>query len=255
MWRGPVIERQKQATAKERGKVFTIHAKLIAIAAHKGADPSQNPSLAEAIYKAKKENVPNENIDRAIRRGAGLEKWAATIEEVIYEWYGAGGVAVIIKALTDNRNRTAPSMRHAFSKCGGSLGEAGSVSHFAFKFVGLIQISGPLSERLEEVIIESGAEDYYWEQDTVHIQTDWHKLSQVVSHLKKEWLDVLSYRGEYLPNNMVELTEFDKALKVHILIETLEEDEDVESVWHNATFSSNIQAEILAHLESQRFRT
>jgi transcriptional/translational regulatory protein YebC/TACO1 len=93
------------------------------------------------------------------------------------------------------------------------------------------------------------------EHDTVHIQTDWHKLSQVVSHLKKEWLDILSYRGEYLPNNTVELTEFDKALKVHTLIETLEEDEDVESVWHNASFPANIQAEILTHLESQRFRT
>lgn len=255
MGRGPVIERQKQATAKERGKVFAIHGKLIAIAAAKGADPTQNVALADAIYKAKKENVPNDNIDRAIKRWAGLEKWVAAIEEVVYEGYGAGGVAVIIKALTDNRNRTAPSMRHAFSKCGGSLGETGSVSNFAFKFVGQIQIPGPINEALEEIIIESGADDYQSEWDIIYIQTSWHELWHVTAFLKGKGVEILASHGEYLATNTTELSEFDKALKVHILIETLEEDEDVEAVWHNAVITPEIQAEIIKHLESHRFRT
>lgn len=128
--------------------------------------------------------MPNENIDRAIKRGAGLEKGAAAIEEIVYEGYGAGGVAVIVKALTDNRNRTAPSMRHAFTKCGGSLGETGSVSHFAFKFVGEIQLPGPISEKMEEIIMDSGSDDYHEEDGIVYVQTDWHELAHVVSFLK-----------------------------------------------------------------------
>lgn len=211
--------------------------------------------MADAIYRAKKENVPNDNIDRAVKRGAGLEKGSAAIEEVVYEGYGAGGVAVIVKALTDNRNRTAPSMRHAFSKCGGSLGETGSVSNFAFRFVGEIQIPGPMTDALEEMIMESGADDYQSEGDIVYIQTVWQELAHVTAFLKGKGIEILSSRGEYLPTNTIELSEFDKALKVHTLIETLEEDEDVESVWHNADITPDIQAEIVKHLESHRFRT
>lgn len=178
MWRGPVIERQKQATAKERGKVFAIHAKLIAIAAAKWADPSQNAALAEAITKARKENVPNDNIDRAIKRWSGQEKGAAQIEEVTYEGYAAGWVAVIIKALTDNRNRTAPNIRHAFSKCSANLGETGSVSNFAFRYVGEIVISWTLNEAIEEIIMESGASDYFEQSGELIIITQWSDFAK-----------------------------------------------------------------------------
>jgi YebC/PmpR family DNA-binding regulatory protein len=255
MWRGPVIERQKQATAKERWKVFAIHAKLIAIAAAKWADPSQNAALAEAIAKARKENVPNDNIDRAVKRGSGQEKGAAQIEEVTYEGYAAGWVAVIIKALTDNRNRTAPNIRHAFSKCSANLGETGSVSNFAFRYVGEIVISWTLDEAMEEIIMESGASDYFEQSGELIIITQWNDFAKVRNFLVSQWLEITSAEGTYLPTTTVEVSEFDKALKVHTLIETLEEDEDVEAVWHNALIPQNLQEEIIAHIESHRFRT
>ncbi len=242
-------------SAKTRGKAFTIHAKLISIAASRGADPTLNTALAEAITKAKKDNVPNDNIDRAIQRGAGLEKGAVAIEEVLYEGYGAGGVAIIIRALTDNRNRTAPSIRHAFSKCGGSLGETGSVSNFAFRFIGQIIIAGRLTDIIEEQIMESGAADYREEDDTIIIETAWHEFTKVRDFLLSKNLILVESGGTYIPTTLVELGEFDKALKVHSLIETLEEDEDVESVWHNASIPEDIQKQILEQLEHNRFRT
>jgi transcriptional/translational regulatory protein YebC/TACO1 len=129
-----VVAGKKEANAKVKAKVNTLHAKLISIAAEKGADPSLNSTLADAIHSAKKDGVTADVIERAIKRGAGLDKDALKVEEVFYEGYGPGGVALIVRSLTDNRNRTAPNMRHIFSAFGGNLGETGTVSNFAFDF-------------------------------------------------------------------------------------------------------------------------
>jgi YebC/PmpR family DNA-binding regulatory protein len=255
MGRGPVIERQKQLNAAARGKSFTLHAKLVAIAAAKWADPLDNPSLAEAIYKAKKDNVTNEVIDRAIARGAGLNAGESMIESVVFEGYAAGGVAIVATALTDNRNRTVSSVRHAFSKCGANLGESGSVTSFAFRFAGQMILAGDLTEGIEEDIIESGAQDYHVSEEGVIVECAWTEFAQIKKFFTQKWYTLLESGGEYMPTNTVELTEFDKALKVHTLIATLEEDEDIEFVWHNAIIPADIAAQITTHLESNRFRT
>ncbi|HRI36115.1 MAG TPA: YebC/PmpR family DNA-binding transcriptional regulator [bacterium] len=124
------IKARKGAQDKIRGKTFTIHAKLIALAAQRGGDPDKNPTLAEAIFNAKKANVPADNIDRAVKKGTGEDKNAETILELYYEGYAPGGVGVIVRTLTDNKNRTASNMRHAFSKYGGNLAETGAVSSY-----------------------------------------------------------------------------------------------------------------------------
>ncbi|MBP9812746.1 YebC/PmpR family DNA-binding transcriptional regulator, partial [Candidatus Gracilibacteria bacterium] len=172
MGRGPTVQAQKDKNAKVKAKVNTLHAKLISIAAEKGADISQNNALADVIHAAKKDGVTADVIDRAIRRGAGLDKESAKVEEIIYEGYAPGGVAVIVRALTDNRNRTAPSIRHIFSAYGGSLGETGTVSNFAFAFHGVIVIREyKSSEELELAVMETSAEDYRIEDDVATIYT------------------------------------------------------------------------------------
>lgn len=122
MGRGPVMAQKKEKNAQAKGKIFTLHAKLIALAAQRGGDPSLNPALFEAIAKAKKDNVPNDNIDRAVKKGSGASG-EGSVESIIYEGYAPGGVAIVVKCLTDNRNRTAANMRHIFSHAGGSLAE------------------------------------------------------------------------------------------------------------------------------------
>jgi YebC/PmpR family DNA-binding regulatory protein len=125
---------KKAASALQKGKIYGMHSKLISLAAKGGPNPLENPTLFTAIEKAKKDSVPKDVIDKAIRRGAGLDKDAAAIEDIIYEGTGAGGIAIIVRALTDNRNRTASSFRSYFSKNGGNLGETGSLSNHMFKY-------------------------------------------------------------------------------------------------------------------------
>lgn len=242
--------------AKSRGKVFSIHAKLIALAAQRGSDPLKNPHLADAITAAKKDNVPADNIERAVRRGAGLDKDAAQIEEIYYEGYGPGGVAIIAKGLTDNRNRTAPNVRHVFSKYGGALGETGSVSNFAFRHKGVAYF-GPIHDvaAFEEAIMASDAEDYGIEPEGARVICDSKKLAAVVSAMKTAGFVPEEHGFEYLPNAEVDPGEFDKAFKVYRLVNDLEEDEDIEKVWHNAIISDETVEKIEAALESSRFRT
>jgi len=161
MWRWPTVAWQKEASAKAKSKTYAIHSKLIAIAAEKWADPGQNNSLADAIHTAKKDGVTADVIDRAIKRGAGLDKDNIKVEEIFYEWYAPGGVALIIRALTDNRNRTAPSIRHIFSAFGGNMGETGSVSNFLFDYKGQITVARPTDmDAFEMAILDTEAEDY-----------------------------------------------------------------------------------------------
>ena len=146
-------------------------------------------------------------------------------------------------------------MRHIFSKCSGTLGETGSVSNFAFRFVGLITLAGALTAELEEILIESWASDYRAISEGIEVETEWSQFAQVKKYLTSKNIEIVSSGGEYVSTNSVELTDFDKALKVYTLVESLEEDEDVESVWHNSVIPESLSTQILEHVERNRFRT
>lgn len=258
MWRWPVIERQKALMSALRWKVFTIHAKLIAMAAQKWWDPSKNPTLYEAIEKAKKDNVPAENIARAIRKWTWEDKEWVQIQEVYYEGYWIWWVWIIAKTLTDNRNRTTSSVRHIFSKYGWSLGETWSVSNFAFKFMGVcvVDLWNNNMDDIEEDIINSWAADYALEDEkNVRILSEKQDLASVVKYLKEKWLNVTQFSLEYIATNMISITDFDKALKIIKLVEDLEEDEDVEKVWYNYDISDELQNQAIEAIEKAKFRT
>jgi len=218
-----------------------------------------NPSLYDAVEKAKKANVPADNIDRAIKKGSGADKDSAEISEIIYEGYAPGGVAVVVKALTDNKNRTAKNMRHDFSQYGGNLGETGSVSSFAFKYQGYVEVlSGAHSmDQLEEWIIESGASDYEFLDDNqkVRISTERADLMSAVKFLKEKGVAIESYGLEYYAINTVELDDPEKILKLYALLATFEDDDDVEQVWHNADVSPELWQQAEEAMNKTRFRT
>jgi YebC/PmpR family DNA-binding regulatory protein len=256
MWRWPTVQAQKDKNAKVKAKVNTLHAKLISIAAEKWADISQNNALADVIHAAKKDGVTADAIERAIKRGAWLDKDSAKVEEIIYEWYAPGGVAVIVRALSDNRNRTAPSIRHIFSAYGGSLGETGTVSNFAFDYRGVILLREfSNAEELELAIMETSAENYeiLWTEAT--ITTDRTKLSEVRKSLEGSGYMIEKASFEYIPKNYIEVTDFDAALKIYKMLEEFDEDEDVEVVWNNADISDALWKEVEAKVEASKFRT
>lgn len=186
-----------------------------------------------------------------------MDKDAAQIEEVTYEGYAPGGVAVVAKALTDNRNRTAPNVRHAFSKHGGSLGETGSVSHFAFRYKGVVACPVPSdkTDAFEEAVMSADAEDYSLSDGSARVVCDPKNLAAVAESLRSAGFPAESAKFEYLSNAEVDLDDFEKAFKVHRLISDLEEDDDIEAVWHNAAISDAMAARIEEALESSRFRT
>jgi YebC/PmpR family DNA-binding regulatory protein len=256
MWRWPTVAWQKEASAKAKSKIYNIHSKLITIAAERGSDPSINGSLADAIHSAKREWVTSDVIERAIKRGAGIDKDASKVEEVYYEWYAPGGVAIIVKALTDNRNRTAPSMRHIFSAFGGSLGETGSVSNFAFDFGGEIHIQKPDNmETLETTILETNAQDYSEDNNEIIIITNREDYMSVKWALEKAGFIVNSASIGYRAKNYTEVTEMDNALKIYKMLEEFEADEDVETVWNTADISDTLWKEVTDFVQSKKFRT
>lgn len=257
MGRGPVIQQKKEAAANERGKVYGIHSKLIALAAQGGTDEALNPALANAIASAKKASVPTDIIERAIRRGSGQDKDASAVEAILYEGYGPGGVGLIVRALTDNRNRTAPNMRHIFSAFGGSLGETGSVSNFLFSYHGVIEvdISALGVIWFEGMILETDAEDYTIEWEYATVLTDRSALHTTSERLSHEGCIIRSASLEYKANTYVKVTDFDKALKIYKMLEAFEEDEDVEKVWNNADVSDALWQEVETFIESKKFRT
>lgn len=256
MWRWPVVAAAKEKNAKAKAKINTLHAKLIAIAAEKWSDISLNTSLADAIHSAKKDGVTADVIDRAIKRWAWLDKDSQKVEEIIYEWYAPGWVAIIVRALSDNRNRTAPNMRHIFSAYGGSLGETGTVSNFAFDYRGVISLTEySNSDELEMAIMETSAEDYTLEWSEARITTDRTKLSEVRKSLEESGYKIEKSSFEYLPKNYIEVTDFDIALKIYKMLEEFHEDEDVEVVWNNADISDALWKEVEMKVESSKFRT
>jgi len=227
------IKRKKEKTDAGRAKIFTkIGRELAVIVREGGPDPSVNNRLRDCIAKAKVNNVPNENIDRIIKKAAG-EGDTSSYEEITYEGYGPSGVAVIVKTLTDNRNRTAADIRHHFDKYGGNLELPNSVM-FMFNKQGLIVIEaeGKNEEAVFEAAIESGANDFMLCDDVFEITTDPNVLGAVRDALQAKGFTAISAEVEYAP---VTLTTLDEAatIKMQKLLDMLEENDDVSDVFHN----------------------
>lgn len=230
------IERRKNAQDAKKGKVFMKAAKDIFIAAKQGGgDPEMNPSLRIAIDKAKATNMPNENIDRAIKKATG-DLDGANYEEVIYEGYGPGGVAVMVELLTDNKNRAAADVRHAFTKQTGNLGENGCVS-FMFERKGYIVIEKSTTAADEDTIllvaIESGAEEMETSEDIFEIYTSVEDFQEVKANLLEQAYKLETAEVVMFPQTYTDLSEKDSEL-MEQLIATLEDLEDVQEIHHNA---------------------
>ncbi|NLN14947.1 MAG: YebC/PmpR family DNA-binding transcriptional regulator [Tissierellia bacterium] len=229
------IKNKKGKEDAKRGKIFTKLARTIMVAVREGGpDPEFNPALKAAIDKAKAANMPNDNIERAIKRGAG-ETDGQNFEEIIYEGYGPAGIAVFVECLTDNRNRTAPEIRHAFDKAGGNLGQSGSVT-FMFDRKGLIAIERDDSideDELTMLAIELGAEDFEAEEEGFEIITAPEDFDRVRNGLSEAGYKFAMAELTYIPQNTVTLTDPEDIKKMEKLIDMLEDNDDVQAVHHN----------------------
>ena len=236
------IKHKKGALDAQRGKIFTRHAKLIAIAARNGGDVDSNPSLRAAIDNAKADNVPNMNIDRAVKKGSGQGKDAVAYEEIFYEGFGPRGIAVYIHAITDNRNRASSELKTVLSRHGGGMGATGS-SSWIFDKKGLITI--PLAnvsdlDELEMKIIDAGADDIKKENDYLDVYTNFASFAQVRANLLKMGVKIESGEITYIPKQTVKITDEDEARKVLNMIESLEENDDVNDVFANFDIDDEI---------------
>lgn len=231
---GTIINRKSKQDAK-KAKIYTKLARLITVAAREGGgDIEYNANLKNAIDKAKLQNMPNDNIDRAIKKGTG-ELGSDEYEEFIYEGYGPNGVAVIVEVLTDNRNRTAGEVRHAFDKNGGNLGSPGCVS-FMFDRKGQIIIEKNEDideETLMMEALEAGAEDFVSEEDAFEIITTTEDFSNVKDGLEKEGYKFVEANIAYLPQTLTKLDNDEDVDKMNKLIDMLEDNDDVQEVHHN----------------------
>lgn len=233
------IKRQKARVDAKRGKTFTQLSRAIIVAARQGLpDPDANFQLRSAVDKAKAAGIPNENIERAIAKGAGTYvSDDSNFEEIRYEGYGPGGVAILIEALTDNRNRTAADLRAAFSKNGGNLGETGCVS-WMFKQRGVVRISGAIDEEiLLDVSLISGAENYELidSEDTqaAEVFTEISNLEKLHKTLAKEGFNVVEAELRWLPENTIEIRDQEQAQSLFKLLDALESLDDVQNVTAN----------------------
>ncbi len=240
------IKHKKAATDAKRGKLFTKLARAITVAAREGGgDPAGNHTLAAAIEKAKGYSMPKDNIQRAIDRGTG-EGDAGAIERVVYEGYGPGGAAVLVDALTDNRNRTGAEVRNIFDKQGGSMGEPGSVA-WQFERKGLVMVDGArYGEDDLMAAIDAGAEDVAAEDDTLKVTSDPASLTAVREALEDAGVDVESAELAMEPKSVVEVTEPAEARRLVRLIDALDDHDDVDEV--HANF--DIAAELLEEAEA-----
>ncbi len=235
------IKRQKAVVDAKRGKTFTQVSRAIIVAARSGVpDPALNFQLRTAIEKAKAAGIPNENIERAIAKGAGTFGGDNTsLEEIRYEGYGSGGVAILIEALTDNRNRTAADLRVAFSKNGGNLGETGCVS-WMFQQKGVCVVQNVVDEeQLLEASLEADAESYETDDEIGEVFTEVANLENLSQTLKAKGFQVTDVELRWIPSNSVEVTEPDQARSLLKLIDTLEGLDDVQNV--TANFDMNEQ--------------
>ena len=228
------IKHTKGKNDAARAKVFTKLGKVIGVAVKLGgADPVMNPALRDAINKAKANNMPNDNIERSIKRATG-EGNSEHYETIFYEGYGVGGSAVIVETLTDNKNRTAGEMRHIFDKFGGSLGTSNSVS-FMFDRKGIIAIEKSntfTEEQLFEWILEAGADDMQISEDGYEVITSTSEFSNVKTYLEQKNVTFVSAEVEYIPNNYLTLPE-EKLATFERMLEKFDDNDDVQNVYHN----------------------
>lgn len=228
------IKRKKEKTDQQRAKVFTkIGRELAVVVKNGGPDPNVNSKLKDVIAKAKAANVPNDNIDRIIKKAAG-ETGGNNYEDIVYEGYGPCGVAVIVQALTDNRNRTAGDLRHYFDKFGGNMGQPGSVM-FMFNRQGVITIDaeGLDEDTVMEAALDAGAEDFSAEDGIFEITTAANDMGAVRDALEAAGYSFLSAEVAYVPSTTTALTDPDDITKMEKLIDILEENDDVQDIWHN----------------------
>ena len=228
------IKRKKEKADGAKAKIFTKIGREIAIAVREGgSNPDVNGKLRDVIAKAKANNMPNDNITRSIKKAAG-ELGNVDYEQITYEGYAPGGVAVIVEALTDNRNRTAADVRHAFDKFGGNLGTTGCVS-FMFNKKGVIAIE---RESLDEDTVmsdalEAGAADFAADEDVFEITTEPDDFSGVREDLEKKGYEFVSADVEMVPDTYTTITDEDTIVKMQKMLDLLEDNDDVQNVWHN----------------------
>lgn len=238
------IQRKKSKVDAKRGKVFSRWAKLLMAAAREGgSDPAMNLKLRYAIDGAKADNMPNDSIDRAVKKGAG-ELEGQALEEVVYEAYAPGGIAMMIETLTDNRNRTAPNIRAVLSRRGGSMANSGSVSFmFNRKAEFAIPKEGIEEDELMDVALEAGAEDITTEEADIYgITAPPEAYNDLDKALRDQGWEILDAALRSVPDNYVAI-DADAATKLMNLIEGLEDDDDIVAVHHNAEFPDDFDAE------------
>jgi len=232
------IKRQKGANDAKRGALFTKLGNQIAIAARGGTDPAMNSALALAVEKAKAANMPSANIERSIQRAA--DKSAAQMEQAMYEGYGPGGVAVLVEVATDNKNRTLPEVRLAFTKSGGSMAEQGSVA-FQFSRKGVIRVKGG-GDELELAAIDAGAEDIFEEEETGEtvIHTAPGDLAKVRDSLKAGGQEIADAELTYVPNNTMEISDPETVRKIIKMMDALDDLDDVVATHTNFELADSL---------------
>ncbi len=231
------IKQKKGKNDAARAKIFTKIGREIIVAVKEGgsADPSVNSKLRDCIAKAKANNVPNDNIERVIKKAAG-DSDASNYEAVTYEGYGPSGVAVIVEALTDNRNRTAGDVRHYFDKYGGNMGQQGCVS-FMFERKGVLVIEREDLEKTEdevmEAALEAGAADFEADDDIFTIYTEPSDLGAVRDDLAAQGFEFASAEVEQVPNTYTKLEDKETCEKMQKMLDMFEDNDDIQNVWHN----------------------
>lgn len=228
------IMHKKEKSDAQRAKIFTKIGREIAVVVKQGgADPNSNSKLYDLIAKAKANNVPNDNIDRIIKKAAGGQE-KDDYEDIVYEGYGPCGVAVVVQTLTDNRNRTAGDLRHYFDKFGGNLGQTGCVGWmFQEKGVIVVEKASINEDKLMEDCLEAGAVDFNSDEEVFEVFTDPSELPGVRSALSLKGYTFLSAQDERIPANYVRIDNEDDCKKMENLLDALEDDDDVQNVWHN----------------------
>ena len=250
------IKHRKAAQDSKKWKVYSIHAKFIALAASTEWDPLKNPNLANLIEKAKKDGVPNENIDRAIKKWTWENKDWSIITEIVYEGYAPWWVAIIITVLTDNKNRTASNIRHIFSKTSWNMWEPWSVSWmFNRKWIIIIDSNKHDYDKIEEIIMETNAEDINLDWDFIKIITSINDFIEIENFLLKNNIEIWESNLDYIPNNTVKITDFEKALKIIKMLDAFEEDDDVCNITSNEIINDELKEKVIDFIDKNTFKT
>ncbi|MBQ8570030.1 MAG: YebC/PmpR family DNA-binding transcriptional regulator [Kiritimatiellae bacterium] len=237
------IKHKKGAADAKRGKMFSKLAKEIMIAAKSGGDPSMNPSLRTIIQKAKSINMPNDNIEKAIKKGTG-ELASEAYEEITYEGYAAGGIGLVVNVLTDNKNRAAAEVGHIFKRNGSEFATRGSVSrNFERRGQIIIEKAAAEEDALMEIVLEAGADDMTSDDDGYEVLTSPSAYQDVASAIEAAGIATVSSEVVYLPMVTKEVTELQKVKQLLKFIDALEDNDDVQNVYHDADISDELMAQ------------